>query len=135
MSEEKVVEPGVVYLSRVPPFMTPFEVRQRLSAFGTVTRIFLRPEDQAVARKRKKFKGVSKQNFTDGWVEFQKKKDAKYVAEMLNGQPLGGKKRSQYRDDLWTIKYLKGFKWAQLTEEIGELSEFFFNESDFFASV
>jgi hypothetical protein len=32
----------------------------------------------------------------------------------------GGKKSGFYHDDLWTIKYLKGFKWTHLTEQIGK---------------
>ena len=44
---------------------------------------------------------------------------AKQVAEMLNGQPMGGKRRSAYHFDLWCIKYLPKFKWESLTEEIG----------------
>jgi len=30
---------------------------------------------------------------------------------------VGGKKRSYYHDDIWNIKYLKGFKWHHLTEQ------------------
>ena len=40
-------------------------------------------------------------NFTEGWVEFEDKRVAKRVAEQLNGQPIGGKKRSAYYFDLW----------------------------------
>ena len=54
------------------------------------------------------------------WVEFAKKGVAKRVAEMLNGQPMGGPKRSAYHYDLWNLKYLHKFKWDNLTEEIGE---------------
>ena len=32
----------------------------------------------------------------------------------------GGKRRSAYFYDLWNIKYLKKFKWDNLTEEIGK---------------
>ena len=34
---------------------------------------------------------------------------------MLNGQPMGGKRRSAYFYDLWTLKYLPRFKWDHLT--------------------
>jgi ESF2/ABP1 family protein len=37
---------------------------------------------------------------------------------MLNGQQMGGKRRSAHYFDLWTIKYLPKFKWDHLTEEI-----------------
>ena len=42
------------------------------------------------------------------------------VAEMLNGNPMGGKRRSAYHYDIWCLKYLPKFKWDHLTEEIGE---------------
>ncbi len=41
---------------------------------------------------------------------------------MLNGNPIGGKRRSAYHYDLWSLKYLPKFKWDHLTEEIGMLS-------------
>lgn len=36
--------PGVVYLSRVPPFMKPHKLRHLLSPYGSVGRIYLQPE-------------------------------------------------------------------------------------------
>lgn len=41
------------------------------------------------------------------------------MAEMLNAQPIGGKKGTRWRDDVWTMKYLPKFKWNMLTEQIG----------------
>ena len=41
---------------------------------------------------------------------------------MLNAQPIGGKKGSRWRDDVWTMKYLPRFKWNMLTEQIGRKS-------------
>jgi ESF2/ABP1 family protein len=43
-------------------------------------------------------------NFTEGWVEFEDKRRAKRAALALNGQPMGGSKRSAYHYDLWNIK-------------------------------
>lgn len=57
-------------------------------------------------------------NFTEGWVEFDDKAIAKSVAAGLNGQQIGGKRRSAYHFDLWCMKYLPKFKWDHLTEEI-----------------
>ncbi|CAI5974436.1 unnamed protein product, partial [Closterium sp. NIES-64] len=71
------------------------------------------------ARQRRRAAGGSRnKNFTEGWVEFARKRDAKRVAVLLNGQPMGGKNRSHHRFDLWTIKYLKRFKWDNLSEEM-----------------
>lgn len=43
---------------------------------------------------------------------------AKAVALSLNNTPIGGKKSSFYHDDIWNLKYLKGFKWDYLTERV-----------------
>ena len=40
---------------------------------------------------------------------------------MLNATPIGGKKGTRFRDDVWTMKYLPKFKWDMLTEQIGEV--------------
>lgn len=51
-------------------------------------------------------------------MEFEDKVIAKSVAAGLNGQQIGGKRRSAYHFDLWCMKYLPKFKWDHLTEEI-----------------
>lgn len=54
-----------------------------------------------------------------GWIEFADKKIAKSVAASLNNTPIGKvKRREYYAEDLWNLKYLKGFKWHHLTEKI-----------------
>ena len=55
-------------------------------------------------------------------MEFLDKKVAKATAAALNGQAIGGPKRSAYHYDLWNLKYLPKFKWDYLTEEIGARS-------------
>ena len=42
--ERKTTTPGIVYLSRIPPFMKPIKVKQLLSEYGEVGRVFLQPE-------------------------------------------------------------------------------------------
>ena len=111
---------GIIYLSRIPPYMKPHKVKHLLSRFGTIGRIFLTPEDPTSHSRRVKFGGNKKLNFTEGWVEFMDKKVAKAVAETLNATILGGKKGSYYHDDVWNMKYLKGFKWHHLQAQIGE---------------
>ncbi|GAQ80255.1 hypothetical protein KFL_000500070 [Klebsormidium nitens] len=116
--KEKYRKRGVVYVSRIPPHLKPLKLRHMLEPFGEVLRIYLAPEDTAIRARRKRAGGDSGKNFTEGWVEFAKKGVAKRVAEMLNGQPMGGPKRSAYHYDLWNLKYLHKFKWDNLTEEI-----------------
>ncbi|KAG0299409.1 RNA-binding ATPase activator esf2 [Dissophora globulifera] len=109
---------GIVYLSRVPPFMKPVKLRHLLGQFGELGRVYLAPEDAKVAARRKKYGGNKKQNFTEGWVEFKDKSVAKQVAKSLNTTIIGGNKNSYYHDDMWNIKYLPKFKWDHLTERI-----------------
>ncbi|KAJ9144331.1 Pre-rRNA-processing protein ESF2 [Coniochaeta hoffmannii] len=117
-TEAAIKKSGVVYLSRIPPFMKPQKLRSLLEPYGKINRIFLSPEDPAAHTRRVKSGGNKKRSFVDGWVEFVNKKEAKAVCELLNAQTIGGKKGSYYRDDIWNLLYLKGFKWHNLTEQI-----------------
>nr|XP_043621819.1 pre-rRNA-processing protein esf2 [Erigeron canadensis] len=114
----KAAKRGVCYLSRIPPRMDPLKLRQILSQYGELERIYLTPEDPAAHIHRKKAGGFRGQGFTEGWVEFTNKNVAKRVASMLNGEQIGGRKKSSFYYDLWNIKYLSKFKWDHLTEEI-----------------
>ncbi|XP_048128064.1 LOW QUALITY PROTEIN: pre-rRNA-processing protein ESF2 [Rhodamnia argentea] len=109
---------GVCYLSRIPPHMDHVKLRQILSQYGEIQRIYLAPEDPSAQVKRKRAGGFRGQGFSEGWVEFAKKSVAKRVADVLNGEQIGGRKRSSFYYDLWNIKYLSKFKWDDLTEEI-----------------
>ncbi|KAH7035513.1 uncharacterized protein B0I36DRAFT_318512 [Microdochium trichocladiopsis] len=117
-TEKAVKKSGLIYISRVPPFMKPQKLRSLLEPYGTINRIFLSPEDPAEHTRRVKAGGNKKRSFTDGWVEFTNKNDAKTVVSMLNARTIGGPKGSYYRDDVWSMIYLKGFKWHNLTEQI-----------------
>ncbi|KAK0391003.1 hypothetical protein NLU13_0505 [Sarocladium strictum] len=117
-TEAAIKKSGVVYLSRIPPFMKPIKLRSLLQPYGTINRIFLAPEDPAAHARRVRAGGNKKRSFTEGWVEFTRKRDAKAAAELLNGRTIGGKKGTYYRDDMWNLLYLKGFKWHNLTEQI-----------------
>ncbi|KAJ7067850.1 hypothetical protein C8F01DRAFT_1115988 [Mycena amicta] len=109
---------GVLYISRIPPGMRPTKVRHLMSMHGEVGRVYLQQEDAKRAYLRRKYTSTKKAHFTEGWVEFKDKKVARNVAEMLNAQPIGGKKGTRWRDDVWTMKYLPKFKWSMLTEQI-----------------
>ncbi|XVF14000.1 hypothetical protein REPUB_Repub09cG0018900 [Reevesia pubescens] len=111
---------GVCYLSRVPPHMDHVKLRQLLSQYGEILRIYLAPSSHQpqVKGKRPRPSKVQEQEFSEGWVEFARKGIAKRVANMLNGEQIGGRKRSSFYYDLWNIKYLSKFKWDDLTEEI-----------------
>ncbi|KAK5118178.1 hypothetical protein LTR85_008158 [Meristemomyces frigidus] len=119
-AEKAARKSGVVYISRVPPFMKPQTLRHFLTPYASkgLGRIFLTPEDHTMHVQRVKRGGNKKKSFTDGWVEFTSKTEAQAAAAMLNGGIIGGKKGNFYHDDLWNMKYLKGFKWSHLTEQI-----------------
>jgi ESF2/ABP1 family protein len=116
--QSKLDATGVVYLSRVPPFMKPTKLRSLLSKYGKLGRIYLAPEDAKITARRKKYRHNKRQNYTEGWVEFLDKKVARSTSALLNNTNIGGKKRSYYYDDIWNLKYLPRFKWNHLTEQI-----------------
>lgn len=109
---------GVVYVSRIPPFMKPQKLKHLLSQFGDIGRIYLAQEDPKIRFRRIKAGGNKKRKFNEGWVEFMDKKIAKLVARSLNNTAMGGKKSNYYYDDIWNLKYLPKFKWIHLTEQL-----------------
>ncbi|XP_003383402.1 PREDICTED: pre-rRNA-processing protein esf2-like [Amphimedon queenslandica] len=117
-NEAVSLSPGIIYLSRIPPYMKPNKVKHIFSQYGEIGRVYLQPEDPAVRKRRVKFGGNRKQNYTEGWVEFKDKRIAKRVALMLNNTNVGGKKRNYHHDDLWNLKYLSKFNWTHITEKI-----------------
>ena len=122
--KKKQQKRGIIYLSRIPPGMTPAKVRHIFSQFGEVGRIYLQPQ-HAASKK-------STSRYSEGWIEFLSKRVAKTTAEMLNAQPIGAlggaahsSRRSssasvinRWKDDIWTMKYLKGFRWPMLMEQM-----------------
>ena len=38
--------PGIIYISRIPPFMKPLKVRHIFSKYGEVGRVYLQPEGE-----------------------------------------------------------------------------------------
>ena len=132
-SLEAVSKTGVIYLSRIPPRLSPQKLRELLVPYGSkVLRVFLAPETTAEYTRRIKSGGSKKKQFKEGWVEFEDKKVAKKVAEMLNAQRIGGKKGDFWYDDLWCLKYLPKFKWHHLTEQIG-IFPFIISETEYFS--
>lgn len=118
--KERVDKSGIVYMSRVPPHLKPLKLRQMLEVHATLGRLYMAPKE-AAPKKGKQGSNSQKQGkqFSEAWIEFKEKKQAKAVVEMLNCTPMGGKNRSRYKEDLWNLKYLPKFKWDHLTEEIG----------------
>lgn len=107
---------GVIYFSSLPPYLKCAALKSLLEArgFEPITRVFLSPRVQSDSRKRSN----KRKSYTDGWVEFASKKTAKICAEALNATIVGGRKGGWYHDDIWNMKYLRGFKWADLMEQV-----------------
>ncbi|OJJ88451.1 RNA-binding ATPase activator ESF2 [Aspergillus glaucus CBS 516.65] len=109
---------GVIYFSSLPPYLRPFALKGLLEKYGfaPVTRVFLNPSIPSASAPRRR--SNKRKTYSDGWVEFASKKTAKLCAETLNANIVGGKKGGWYHDDVWNMKYLRGFKWADLMEQV-----------------
>ncbi|XP_014676263.1 PREDICTED: activator of basal transcription 1-like [Priapulus caudatus] len=110
---KKPKEPGILYITSVPPFMTVKRIREIFDKIGNVGRIFLQPDERPGPKRGRRGK-----RFTEGWVEFDDKRRAKRVATTLNNTLIGGRKRSRHHDMLWSLKYLPKFKWGHLSERL-----------------
>ncbi|XP_048066516.1 activator of basal transcription 1 [Megalobrama amblycephala] len=115
--KNKKLVPGIVYIGHIPPRLRPKHMRNMLSVYGEIGRVFLQPEDRRVKKKKKKA-GNRSSSFTEGWVEFRDKRIAKRVATSLNNTPMANRKRSRFSSDLWSIKYLHRFHWCHLSERL-----------------
>jgi ESF2/ABP1 family protein len=117
---EKRQKAGIVYISRIPPSMVPHELRSYLEPFGKIGRIYLAPDEKGLkgGKSVRDPKSHRKTRFTEGWVEFERRKDAKTATLALNGSIFGGKKTNRFHDEMWNIKYLKDFTWSNLNEHI-----------------
>lgn len=100
---------GVIYLSYIPEGLNVKILRDIMSEFGEVGRVYLECEDN-----KKKHR-----TYSEGWVEFKKKRIAKLVAKTLHGTTLQyGRKHSILNGQMWSIKYLHRFKWNNLTDKL-----------------
>jgi ESF2/ABP1 family protein len=109
--KEKIRRTGVIYVSHIPEGMNVNTLREKLEDYGPL-RIYLVPDNSSK-------QGDKRQNYKEGWVEFSDKIMAKLCEYEFNGKMIGGKKRNNnFREELWTIKYLHKFKWHNLMEKL-----------------
>lgn len=118
MVKTKKKKRGIIYLSTIPKFMNVAKIRDIFSTYGEVGRIYLQLVDNEQHGEKKRRKKVAVKNFSEGWVEFEKKKVAKYVAATLNNTQISTQKKSKFFDVIWNIKYLPRFKWVHLSERL-----------------
>uniref|UniRef100_T1GAB8 Activator of basal transcription 1 n=1 Tax=Megaselia scalaris TaxID=36166 RepID=T1GAB8_MEGSC len=106
----KQFKKGIIYVSNLPKHMNVIRIREILGHYGDLGRVFLQPDKLPEKRLAR--------HFTEGWVEFKSKTVAKKVVEMLNNKQISTRKKSQFYDSYWVMKYLHGFKWVHLTERL-----------------
>jgi len=56
--------------------------------------------------KHKKMPKKTIKHFMEGWIRFESKKMAKFVAETLNNIQVFMRKKSKFYNVMWNIKYL-----------------------------
>lgn len=124
---QKERKPGIVYLSCVPSGMTVAQVRAYLAEFGAISRVFLKPRTREAAdaeagelgaRPTRRRGARPHYEYEEGWVEFADRRRARWCAEAKNAQVVSAKKRLPWAYQLWNLKYLKGVKWTDLSEEV-----------------
>ena len=122
-SAPKKKKEGVLYLSRVPPHMKPSALRSILSPFGDITNLYLSPTPPS---QRSRQATSTRKSYSSGWVSFSRRSAAKNCVAALNGNTLvsaglargKGRKGGYYGDDVWNLRYLKGFGWDDLMEGV-----------------
>ncbi|XP_055523122.1 uncharacterized protein LOC129717283 [Wyeomyia smithii] len=125
-TKQKLVTPitkkrkaGIIYISTIPKHMNVTILRELLEPYGEVGRIYLLPERKEGKIRKKTAKGKRAMvRYTEGWVEFKRKRIAKAVVQHLNTRPISTKKKSVFCDILWSMKYLPRFKWIHLSERL-----------------
>nr|ODO01266.1 hypothetical protein L204_01994 [Cryptococcus depauperatus CBS 7855] len=82
---------------------------------GDIGKVYAQRKDDVVKQKRQKYISA---NFSEAWVKFLDKSIAKTAASMLNAQVIEERRETGSSYGIWTIKYLSGFKWEMLGEQI-----------------
>ncbi|KAH8326804.1 hypothetical protein KR059_011937 [Drosophila kikkawai] len=109
---------GIIYISNIPKHMNVTRLREILGDFGKIGRVYLQPEKQSSEKAKKNKRKRYNIHFTEGWVEFESKRVAKQIVPLLNNKQISTRKKSQFYDSLWSMKYLPRFKWVHLTERM-----------------
>lgn len=139
---------GIIYVSSIPKHMNVTIMREMLSQYAKLGRVFLQPgklpgnyciifvqkwsSSSTIPLKHPSYSQISDdgkdrkkkkrrrqaRHFTEGWVEFESKRAAKQVAVKLNNSPIASRKSSKFYDILWSMKYLPRFKWVHLSERL-----------------
>ncbi|XP_067639719.1 uncharacterized protein [Eurosta solidaginis] len=118
LKPKKKRKKGIIYISNIPKHMNVTRVREILGEYGKIGRVYLQPEKLPGGSDKKKKRKRLARHFTEGWVEFESKRVAKQIVVLLNNKQISTRKKSQFYDYLWSMKYLPRFKWVHLTERM-----------------
>uniref|UniRef100_A0A2M3ZDL0 Putative tbp-binding protein activator of basal transcription n=1 Tax=Anopheles braziliensis TaxID=58242 RepID=A0A2M3ZDL0_9DIPT len=94
-------------------------LRDLLQPMANVDRVYMQPEcKEAKAKKRTVLGKRAALNYTEAWVEFNSRREARLLATRLNAQPISTSRKSVFCDILWNMKYLPQYTWVQLSERL-----------------
>ncbi|EUB64884.1 Pre-rRNA-processing protein ESF2 [Echinococcus granulosus] len=97
---------GVVYFSSIPTGMNVAMLTQELQNFGPINRVYLVP--------KKTSRDKTQRQYSEGWVEFVKRKNARKAARTLNCLEVPGGKRKPWFGELWNVRFLSKVTWDDL---------------------
>uniref|UniRef100_A0A2M4APN5 Activator of basal transcription 1 n=1 Tax=Anopheles triannulatus TaxID=58253 RepID=A0A2M4APN5_9DIPT len=110
---------GIIYISSVPKHMNVTILRELLEPYGEVGRIYMQPARKGKVVRKRTAKGKRAMlQYTEAWVEFAHRRNAKAVVQLLNAKPISTSRKSVFCDLLWSMKYLPYFQWMQLSERL-----------------
>lgn len=118
--KKKKTEPGLIYISYLPPDMTPLFVRTIFAKYGDVGRIYMQADTKQKGKTKAKY---DRGSFTEGWIEMGDKKLARRLAMSFNNTLITDGKRTKFSNYLWNVKYLPRFRWTHLTERLAHERE------------
>nr|XP_014092349.1 pre-rRNA-processing protein esf2 [Bactrocera oleae] len=118
LKPKKKRKKGIIYISNIPKHMNVTRMREILGEYAQLGRVYLQPEKLPGGNDKKKKRKRLARHFTEGWVEFESKRAAKQIVEHLNNKQISTRKKSQFYDYMWSMKYLPRFKWVHLTERM-----------------
>lgn len=105
---------GVVYFSSVPRNMRPAEIRLHFNKFGQILRMKFIPYPK---KERRPGGPLLPLQFKEGWIEYEKQKDAISAAAALNAAPVECKRLRKCFGQLWTVKFLENFSFDELADQ------------------
>ncbi|CAJ0961329.1 unnamed protein product, partial [Mesorhabditis belari] len=125
--ERKQHKSGVVYFSAIPTGFNVDKITMEMNRYskGCVGRVYLVPTKSSEKLKNGSAREsddrkTKKRHLTykEGWIEFTRKSVAKHLARSLNGMPVQVRTKHPASGLLWLCKYLPGFKWIHLMEQL-----------------